>query len=129
MGRWGDRRKAEDHDCQWAWDRDCRWEAGHDCRKAKEDVEAECRVAQKRQPQAGRLLADPAVAGQARTDAAGRRRQDYLEKPGVTVGRAELLARAWVRMSGGPEALGPTGVARWEPQASSLPEEQAVPQE
>jgi hypothetical protein len=88
------------------------------------DVEAECRVAQKRQPQAGLLLADPAVAGQARTDAAGRQRQDYREKSGVTVGRAELQARAWVWMSGDSEALQPMGVARSEPQASPLLEEQ-----
>jgi len=68
------------------------------------DAAAECRAGQKRQPQAGLLLADPAVAGRAKRDAVRAKRRYYFVRLGVKAVRAELGAPpASVRMVGGPE--------------------------
>jgi len=114
-GRWDDHQKVKDRDCQLAWVRDFRLEEDHDCQLAK-DVEAERRAAQKRQPQAGQLLADPAVAGRARADAEGTERRDYPEKRDVAACRVEQ-AQVWVRMSVAPAAWKPVSVALRGPQA------------
>jgi len=79
------------------------WEEGRDCQLAK-DVGAECRAAQKRQPQAGRFLADPAVVGRARRDAARAQRRVYLGRLGVKAVRVELAVSASVRVAVESEA-------------------------
>jgi hypothetical protein len=103
-GRWGDHQKAKDRDCRLAWVHDFRWEEGHGCRLAK-DVAVECRAGQKRQPQAGQLLADPAVAGRARRGAARAKRRYGLVLLGVKAVRAEQGELASVRMAVEPGTL------------------------
>jgi hypothetical protein len=105
--RWGDHRRATDHDCRLALGRDFRWEEDHDCQWAK-GVEAECWGALRRQPQGGHLLADladPAVAGRAGRDAAQAKRPDYLVLLDVKAVRAELGALASIRFALGLETL------------------------
>jgi hypothetical protein len=63
------------------------------------DVAAECRVARKRQPQAGRFLADPAVVGRARQDAAGAQHRVYLGRLGAKAVHAELAVSASVQVA------------------------------
>jgi hypothetical protein len=78
------------------------WEEGRDYQLAK-DVAAECRAGRKRQPQAGRFLADPAVVGRARRDAAAwAQRRAYLGRLGAKAVRVELAELVWKRMV--PEA-------------------------
>jgi hypothetical protein len=67
------------------------------------DAVAECRAGQKRRPQAGLLLADPAVAGRAKRDAVRAKRRYYFVRLSVKAVRVELGAPASVRMVGGPE--------------------------
>ena len=104
MGHSADHRKARDPDCRWAEGHDCRWEEGRDCRWAK-DVAVACRAGQKRQPQAGQLLADLAAVGRAKRDAARAKRQYCFVPLGAKAVRAELGARVSVRMTVGPETL------------------------
>jgi hypothetical protein len=103
VGHSADHRTARDHDCRLAAVRDFRWEEGRDSQLAK-DVGAECRVARKRQPQAGQFLADPAVVGRARRDAAKAQRRVYLGRLGVKAVRVELAVSASVRVAVEPEA-------------------------
>ena len=85
------------------------------------DAAAECRAGQKRQPQAGLLLADPAVAGRAKRDAVRAKRRYYFVRLGVKAVRAELEALASVRMAVGPETLPERmDVERWGPRAVLL---------
>ena len=104
MDRWDDHRRVKDHGCQLASVRDCQWEEGRDCQWAK-GVVVERRAAQKRQPQDGQLLADPAVAGWARLDAARVERPQYFVPLGVEAVRAEPGALASVRIAVGAETL------------------------
>jgi hypothetical protein len=64
-----DRQRVADRDYQLAAGHGFQWEEGRDYQLAK-DVAAECLAGRKRQPRAGRFLADPAVVGWARRDAA-----------------------------------------------------------
>jgi hypothetical protein len=105
--RWGDHRRATDHDCRLALGRDFQWAEDHDCQWAK-GVAAECWGAEKRQPQGGHLLADladPVVAGRAGRDAAKAKRPDYLVLLGVKAVRAELGTLASIRFALGLEML------------------------
>ena len=93
--------RSDDH--QTATDHDCRLAAVRDFQLAK-DVGAECRVARKCQPQAGRSLADLAVVGRARRDAVRGQRRMHLGRLDVTAVREEQAELAWVRMRLEPEA-------------------------
>jgi hypothetical protein len=114
-GHSDDRQKAKDRGYRLATGRGFQLEEGRDCRSAKDvaAAESEHRVARKRQPQAGRSLADPAVVGRARRDAVRAQRQDYFVQPGVKAVRA------------GPEALASAGRTAVEP-AEGRPEQADV---
>jgi hypothetical protein len=111
--RWAGRRKATDHDCRWVKGHGFQLEEDRDFRSAT-DVEAERRVARKRQPQAGHSLADPAVAGQARADAERAERQNWSESRGVTAGREALRAQPLARMAVDPATMEQSDVELWE---------------
>jgi hypothetical protein len=85
-----------DRDCRLAEVRDCQSGVGRDFPKAK-DVAFVRLAAQKRQPQAGPLLVDPAFAGQEVADAEQANRSEDVELWAARAAHEEGEAQASVR--------------------------------